>query len=123
MALPGGSRPAGEAVPVPTQEVAVPHRRPRAAAQRPRSTRSVRPADRAHAAAVPRPAPGAQERGATTAEYAVGTLGAATCATVLLHLGTDGWFLDRVVEVLQQALDPRTLPELLRHGRPFTPLR
>lgn len=58
----------------------------------------------------------------TTAEYAVGTLGAATCGAVLLQLGTDGWFLEQVRELFAQALGPRTLLELLRHGRPFSPI-
>ncbi|MCX6408499.1 MAG: DUF4244 domain-containing protein [Propionibacteriales bacterium] len=61
--------------------------------------------------------------GATTAEYAVGTLGAVTCAVVVLRLGTDGWFLDHVSALLRQALEPRSLLELLWHGRPFVPLR
>ncbi|MDR6117136.1 hypothetical protein QE370_000320 [Aeromicrobium sp. SORGH_AS981] len=63
------------------------------------------------------------DRGATTAEYAVGTLGAVTCAAVLLRLGADGWFLDHVAALLRRALEPRSLLELLWHGRPFAPLR
>jgi hypothetical protein len=70
--------------------------------------RSVRPPD---------------DHGATTAEYAVGTLGAVTCSVVLLRLGTDGWFLDHVAALLRTALEPRSLLELLWHGHPFAPLR
>ncbi|RYJ07453.1 MAG: DUF4244 domain-containing protein [Actinomycetales bacterium] len=58
-----------------------------------------------------------------TAEYAVGTLGAATCAAVLVHLGADGWFFDQLREVFARALDPTTLVEHLRRGRPWTPIR
>lgn len=64
-----------------------------------------------------------REDGTTTAEYAVGTLGAVTCGAVLLQLGTDGWFLDRLRELVLHSLGPSTLLELLRHGRPFTPVR
>lgn len=64
-----------------------------------------------------------RERGMTTAEYAVGTLGAATCAAVLVHLGADGWFFDQLREIFVRALDPTTLVEHLRRGRPWTPIR
>jgi hypothetical protein len=59
----------------------------------------------------------------TTAEYAVGTLGAVTCAAVLVRLGTDGWFLDELRELFQRALDPVALVEHLRRERPWSPLR
>lgn len=62
------------------------------------------------------------ERGMTTAEYAVGTLGAATCAAVLVRLGGDGWFFDQLREIFVRALDPSTLVEHLRRGRPWTPI-
>ncbi|MCR4513656.1 DUF4244 domain-containing protein [Aeromicrobium sp. 50.2.37] len=62
------------------------------------------------------------ERGMTTAEYAVGTLGAATCAAVLVHLGADGWFFEQLREIFVRALDPTTLVEHLRRGRPWTPI-
>jgi hypothetical protein len=42
---------------------------------------------------------------------------------VLLRLGTDSWFLDHVAALLRQALEPRSLLELLWHGHPFAPLR
>ncbi|WP_370186758.1 DUF4244 domain-containing protein [Aeromicrobium sp.] len=63
------------------------------------------------------------DSGATTAEYAVGTLGAVTCAAVLLRLGADDWFLDHVAALLRRALEPRSLLELLWRGHPFAPLR
>lgn len=66
--------------------------------------------------------PSRAEHGMTTAEYAVGTLGAATCAAVLVRLGADDWFLDHLREVFVRALDPVGLVELLRRGRPWTPL-
>ena len=58
----------------------------------------------------------------STAEYAVGTLGAATCAAVLVHLGADGWFFEQLREIFVRALDPTTLVEHLRRGRPWTPI-
>lgn len=64
-----------------------------------------------------------RERGATTAEYAVGTLGAATCAAVLVRLGVDGWFLDQLRELFVRALDPVALVEHLRRTAPWSPLR
>lgn len=64
-----------------------------------------------------------RERGATTAEYAVGTLGAATCAAVLVRLGADDWFLDQLRELFVRALDPVALVEHLRRTAPWSPLR
>ncbi len=64
-----------------------------------------------------------RDDGTTTAEYAVGTLGAVTCAAVLLRLGTDGWFLDELRDLLVRALDPVALVEHLRRVRPWTGLR
>lgn len=49
------------------------------------------------------------EAGATTAEYAVGTLGAVTLASILIHLGVDARFADLVWSVLRDALDPGLL--------------
>jgi hypothetical protein len=59
----------------------------------------------------------------TTAEYAVGTLGAVTCAAVLVRLGSDGWFLDELRDLVVRALDPVALVEHLRRERPGTGLR
>lgn len=63
-----------------------------------------------------------RDHGMTTAEYAVGTLGAATCAAVLVRLGADGWMFDQLREIIVRALDPTTVIELLHRGRPWTPL-
>lgn len=52
------------------------------------------------------------ESGMTTAEYAVGTVGACGLAAVLVHLGADDWFLDLVRDLLAGALDPRSLVDL-----------
>lgn len=49
------------------------------------------------------------DRGMTTAEYAVGTLGACTFALVLHRLGTDGTWLDLVREAIRQALEWRNI--------------
>jgi hypothetical protein len=42
--------------------------------------------------------------GMTTAEYAVGTLGACTLALVLHQLATDGYWFDHVVTIFERAL-------------------
>lgn len=68
--------------------------------------------------ATPRPA----ERGATTAEYAVGTLGAVAIAGVLVRLGTDGWFADELREIITSALRPGVLIDLVRGGVTWAPL-
>ena len=49
------------------------------------------------------------EAGATTAEYAVGTLGAVTLASILIHLGVDPWYAELIRDVVQNALDPGLL--------------
>ena len=49
------------------------------------------------------------EAGATTAEYAVGTLGAVTLASILIHLGVDPWYADLISDVVRDALDPGLL--------------
>ena len=49
------------------------------------------------------------EAGATTAEYAVGTLGAVSLASILISLGVDPWFADLIWGVLRDALDPGLL--------------
>lgn len=63
------------------------------------------------------------DHGMATAEYAVGTLGAACVAGVLVQLGTSDWFGDQLMEVLRRALDPVALLELVRGSMPFTGLR
>ena len=49
------------------------------------------------------------EAGATTAEYAVGTLGAVSLAAILVHLGVDPWYADLMADVIRDALDPGLL--------------
>lgn len=49
------------------------------------------------------------ESGATTAEYAVGTLGAVSLASILISLGVDPWFAHLVGDVVRDALDPTLL--------------
>ncbi len=63
---------------------------------------------------MPRPPRRCDDRGTTTSEYAVGTLGAATCGAVLLSLARSDWFPDLLEELLRGALEPFTLVELLR---------
>ncbi len=45
-----------------------------------------------------------REHGMTTAEYAVGTLGACTIGLVVHQLATDGVWIDQIVEVIRRAL-------------------
>lgn len=49
------------------------------------------------------------EAGATTAEYAVGTLGAVSLAAILIHVGVDPWYADLISDVIRDALDPGLL--------------
>lgn len=49
------------------------------------------------------------DAGATTAEYAVGTLGAVSLAAILIHLGVDPWYADLISDVIRDALDPGLL--------------
>jgi len=55
------------------------------------------------------------DRGTSTAEYAVGTLGACTVALVLHELGTDGFWLDRLEEIVRTALAWRNSLEGVPH--------
>ena len=51
------------------------------------------------------------ERGTTTAEYAVGTLGACTIALVLHELVTEGFWSDHLLQIIRRALQWRpTIP-------------
>jgi hypothetical protein len=50
------------------------------------------------------------ERGMTTAEYAVGTLGACTVGGVLVKVGQSEWFGDIVKDVIDNI--PNLLPNL-----------
>ena len=47
--------------------------------------------------------------GATTAEYAVGTLGAVSLASFLMYLGVDPWYAELLWDVVRDALDPSLL--------------
>ena len=55
------------------------------------------------------------ERGMSTAEYTVGTLGACIVALVLHELGTDGFWLDRLEEIVRGALAWRNILEGVPH--------
>ena len=52
------------------------------------------------------------EAGATTAEYSVGTLGAASLAALLIYLGVDSWYVELLWNLVRDGLDPNLL---LRH--------
>jgi hypothetical protein len=49
------------------------------------------------------------EAGATTAEYAVGTLGAASIGAILVYLGADPSYRDMLWDLIRYALDPNLL--------------
>jgi hypothetical protein len=51
------------------------------------------------------------DRGTSTAEYAVGTLGACTMALVLYRLGTDGTWWDLIADIVREALSWRNIFE------------
>lgn len=53
---------------------------------------------------------GRREDGMTTAEYAVGTLGACTVGGVLVKIGQSDWFGDLVKDVIDNI--PNVLPNL-----------
>ena len=60
------------------------------------------------------------ERGMATAEYTVGTLGAVMIAAVLVKLGLDhGWFFDQLRDIIERALKPGLLFELLENTPRF----
>jgi len=55
-----------------------------------------------------------RESGMATAEYTVGTLGAVMIAAFLVKLGLDhGWFFDHLRDIIERALRPGLLFELL----------
>ena len=55
------------------------------------------------------------EAGTTTAEYAVGTLGAVSLAAILISLGVDPWYAELLGDIVRDALDPgRLLDHLTR---------
>lgn len=49
------------------------------------------------------------EAGATTAEYAVGTLGTVSLAAILIYLGVDPWYAELLWELVRDGLDPGLL--------------
>ena len=49
------------------------------------------------------------DAGMTTAEYSVGTLGAASLAAILIYLGVDSWYADLLWNLVRSALDPGLL--------------
>lgn len=53
----------------------------------------------------------ARERGAVTAEYAVGMVAATSIAAALIHIGTDGWLTEHLRGLIQSALRPGVLLE------------
>lgn len=65
------------------------------------------------------------ETGATTTEFAVGTVGAAGIAAVLIYLGQDSWFGELIKDAIRQALDPTLLLKRvpsLPWSPPWTPV-
>ena len=58
-----------------------------------------------------------RERGMATAEYTVGTLGAVLIAAFLFKLGLDdSWFFEELKAIIERALEPGRLFELLKDG-------
>jgi hypothetical protein len=58
-----------------------------------------------------------RERGMSTAEYAIGTLGAVLIAAFLFKLGLDdSWFFEELKKIIERALEPGRLLDLLRDG-------
>ena len=57
-----------------------------------------------------------RDQGMATAEYTVGTLGAVCIAAFLFKLGLDdSWFFDELKGIIERALHPGVLFELLHH--------
>jgi hypothetical protein len=58
-----------------------------------------------------------RERGMATAEYTVGTLGAVLIAAFLFKLGLDdSWFFEELKGIIERALDPGRLFDLIKSG-------
>lgn len=58
-----------------------------------------------------------RERGMATAEYTVGTLGAVLIAAFLFKLGLDdSWFFEELKSIIERALDPGRLFDLIKSG-------
>ena len=61
--------------------------------------------------------PHPREHGMATAEYTVGTLGAVLIAAFLFKLGLDdSWFFEELKAIIERALEPGRLFELLKDG-------
>ena len=56
-------------------------------------------------ARIPRTTPPRDERGMTTSEYAVGTVGACGVGGVLYEIATSGWFADLFKDVIGGVVD------------------
>lgn len=57
------------------------------------------------------------DMGMSTAEYTVGTLGAAFVAVCLVKLGLDGgWLFEELKRVIERALEPGRLLEIVEDG-------
>lgn len=59
------------------------------------------------------------DAGAVTAEYAVGTVAAASIAVTLIHIGTEGWFTEQLWGLIREALRPGVFREQLEHMTPW----
>lgn len=58
-----------------------------------------------------------RERGMAAAEYTVGTLGAVLIAAFLFKLGLDdSWFFEELKDIIERALDPGRLFDLIKSG-------
>lgn len=51
------------------------------------------------------PTQGRDERGMTTAEYAVGTVGAVTAAGVLITIFSQPWFRDLIIALIKMIIE------------------
>ena len=58
-----------------------------------------------------------RDRGMATAEYTIGTLGAVFIAAFLFKLSLDdSWFFEELKSIIERALDPSRLFDLLKDG-------
>ncbi|HSI26331.1 MAG TPA: DUF4244 domain-containing protein [Aeromicrobium sp.] len=63
--------------------------------------------------------PKGPEAGVVTAEYAVGTLAAASIAVTLIHIGTEGWLTEHLWGLIREALRPGVFREQLEQMTPW----
>ena len=59
------------------------------------------------------------DAGAVTAEYAVGTVAAASIAVTLIHIGTEGWLTEQLWGLIREALRPGVFREQLEQMTPW----